>query len=74
MLAYAAILALMTGCSLALPYFGGIRYLPFTLGALLFMISDLTVARGILVGMAKKWHILGMVIYESAVMLMALCA
>ncbi len=74
MLLYAVVLALMTGISLTLPYLGGVRYLPFALGACLFMLSDLLVAQGILVGMARKWHIAAMIIYESAVLLMALCA
>lgn len=74
LLLYAAVLALMTGSSLTLPHFAGIRYLPFTLGACLFMVSDLFVAQGILVGMARKWHILGMILYESAVLLMAISA
>ena len=74
MLPYAAVLALMTGIALTLPHFGGVRYLPFALGASLFMISDLMVAQGILVGMARKWRFAPMIIYESAVMLMALCA
>ena len=74
LLLYAAVLALMTGISLTLPHFAGIRYLPFTLGACLFMVSDLFVAQGILVGMARKWHILGMILYESAVLLMAISA
>ena len=74
LLLYAAVLSLMTGISLTLPHFAGIRYLPFTLGACLFMVSDLFVARGILIGMARKWHILGMILYESAVLLMAISA
>ena len=74
LLLYAAVLSLMTGVSLMLPHLGDMRYLPFTLGACLFMVSDLFVARGILIGIARKWHILTMILYESAVLLMALCA
>lgn len=74
LLLYAALLSLMTGVSLTLPLFGGLRCLPFALVACLFMVSDLFVAQGILIGMARKWHILGMILYESAVMLMALSA
>lgn len=74
LLLYAAVLSLMTAVAATLPYFGGVRYLPFALGAVLFMISDLFVAQGILIGMARKWHIFAMILYESAVMLMALLA
>ena len=74
MLPYAAVLSLMTGFAALLPFAGGAGYLPFAGGAVLFMISDLMVAQGMLVGMARKWHILAMIIYESAVMLMALAA
>lgn len=74
LLPYAAILSLMTGVSLTLPCLGGVRYLPFALGAGLFMISDLMVARGILIGSPRRFHILTMIVYESAVLLMSLCA
>ncbi len=74
MLPYAAVLSLMTGFAALLPFTGGAGYLLFAAGAVLFMISDLMVAQGMLVSMARKWHILAMMIYESAVMLMALSA
>ena len=72
MLFYAAVLSLMTGLSLTLPIHSGLRCLPFSLGALLFMISDLMVARGVLIGRFRKFRYMTMILYESGVLLMAL--
>lgn len=71
MLVYAVVLSLMTAMAASLLLSGGLRYLVFALGAVCFMISDLLVAQGMLAGMARKWHVLAMILYESAVMMMA---
>lgn len=72
MLVYAAVLSLMTGISVLLPWTGGPGYAPFAAGALCFLISDLMVAQGVLTGIGRKAGMSAMVLYETAVMLMAL--
>ena len=73
-LLYPAVLMGMTALAAALPLLGGRAYLPFALGAALFAISDMMVAADVLCGIRPFFRALLMVLYESAVLLMALTA
>lgn len=72
MLVYAAVLTTMASVALMTPLSGGVTYAPFAAGAALFVISDLMVAKGVLVGVSRRTSVATMILYESAVMLMAL--
>ncbi len=69
---YAAVLAAMAGMAAVLPEMGGLDYLPFTVGAVMFVVSDLLVAAGMIANGRKGMGALALILYYAALLLMTM--
>ena len=71
-LIYPTVLMGMTAMAVVLPVLGGIKYLPFAAGAVLFTGSDLMLAANMMIRLPRKWSIVSFAMYYAAIFLMAL--
>lgn len=73
-LLYPAILMAMAAMAVALPFTAGISWWSTALGALVFAISDLLVAKGVLVGNSRACQHFTLALYDLALLGLALGA
>ncbi|MBQ7850675.1 MAG: hypothetical protein IJ343_13200, partial [Clostridia bacterium] len=69
---YAAMLCLMAGLAVGTGWtLGNIGGLLLALGGLLFLVSDIMVARGLIKRMSLRFDCIAMIVYDSAQLLLA---
>ena len=73
-LLYPAVLMAMASLALVLPFTAGERYWPSAIGALVFAVSDLLVAKGVLVGNSRSCQHFTLALYDLALLGLALGA
>ena len=66
--------ALFLALALVLPFTAGERYWPSAIGALVFAVSDLLVAKGVLVGNSRSCQHFTLALYDLALLGLALGA
>ena len=73
-LLYPAVLMAMASLALVLPFTAGERYWPSAIGAQVFAVSDLLVAKGVLVGNSRSCEHFTLALYDLALLGLALGA